>query len=60
MADLQRMSYQETRVGEEGCIKEAAAILQVRCGEGTDQNIDDAKWLGFEKYMLHLLRVGCK
>ena len=52
MADLQRMSYQETRVGREGCIKEAAAMLQVRCGEGTDQNIDDAeKWLGFEKQM---------
>jgi len=28
--------FQETRVGEEGCIKEAAAMLQVRCGEGTD------------------------
>ena len=36
MVDLQRMSYQETRVGEEGCMKEAAAMLQVRCGEGMD------------------------
>ena len=54
MVDLQRMSYQETRVGEEGCMKEAAAMLQVRCGEGMDWNIDDAKkWLGFEKHMLH-------
>lgn len=62
MFDLQRMSYRETRVGEKRWVRETAAMVQVRCDDGMDWSVDEdaKKWLGFEKYMLHLLRIGCK
>ena len=37
-------------------------MLWVRCGGSGDWSLggDAKKWLGFEKYMLHLLSMGCK